>query len=545
MELSGSKWIELLTRDYAAGEEKVIIIVGKLTRTLKIKKDDWQKYFSNIGGIELKQGKEIEIAPKSDGGPKADVPDWARERLSSGSTDAICITRRDGKYYLKKLELVEQPANIPACAIIDNFNGDCVQRNYWNRTNLGEITYELISDLLPSMPKLKYDPIAPFKNMGGRLGLLGRKEFLGGYTKADEAIIGKYKKEICHDQEADGSWEQSAVHTAFKLIRLLEVDATMDEPPVKKAVNWLLNAKEPMGMPGMFMFSEKTAESFSAWKARQEPGSRKRGSRNPTPAQRKFFIDNQDVYGVSNTYCELKLTWATGIVLEALLRLGLYEEPRVTKALNTLIAIGGGDGWCGCGYFVANIDIPKSTAPANFNAKSIHIRGRDVGSIGVERNDILKIVCRYDYAGLAYDDGKTLVTQLGREGSGDCSMSIHRALAFHPNYHGSNLETLAALEYSRRQGWLGDWTNNYTSYFFSLLSRLKHPLAPYLVLRTVPLLVRQQRPDGFWQEEEIPRLKYDNDPKKPVTSIPTKEESTFMILSALKAFGFLDTLLPA
>jgi len=540
MKLSDTSWVDFLSKEHLPSEEAVIIVVGnKLPRSLKIRKEDWHNHFSEFGGIGFERGEEIEIVPEADGGAKVAIPDWARERLAAGPSDAICITRRDGKYYLKRLKLVEQPTEVPSCIAIDRFEADRVERTYWNQTELKHFTYEAVDRLLSSMPRFRYDPVAPFENMNGRTGFLARKEFFGGFTKSDEAAIQDYKKEICHDQQENGSWEESAAKTAFKLIRLLEVGAKIEEGPVEKAASWLLNAKEPSGFPGLFMFSEGTTESFSNWKQKQEPGSRKRGSRSSTIAQRRAFVENWDVVGPSNAFCEVKLTWTSAMALEALLRCGLCNEGRVVKAINTLLSMGPGGGWCGCGYFVADIYHEASTVPVDFNVVPISVKGRSPGSVGVERDDILEMVCNHRYKGFAFGKNETLVARAADEGSGDCPLVVHKALSYHPTYHGSNLEIMGALHCSRRQGWLGDWTGNYVSFFFMLLSRFRCPLSAFLALRTVPWLVRQQRPDGFWQEEPLV-----SEPKKPL-AVPAKEESTFMILKALRMFGFLDALRPA
>jgi len=68
------------------------------------------------------------------------------------------------------------------------------------------------------------------------------------------------------------------------------------------------------------------------------------------------------------------------------------------------------------------------------------------------------------------------------------------------------------------------------------MERFRHPLCGFLMLRSVPLLIRTQRADGFWEEGP---LSAEPDPGFPP---PMKQESTFMILRALKTFGFLEAL---
>jgi hypothetical protein len=533
VQLNDTEWIDLLINEHPPGKEIVIIVLGKLSRTLRIKKEDWSNCFSNFGGVDLKQGYEIEIVPVKDGVPNPMIPDWIRERLSSA--DTICITQKDGRYYLKKLELAEQPSEIPGCIVVDKFDNDRVERMYWSQTALDQITYDTIERLLSGMPKLRYDPVAPFKDMKGIWGVLGRKELLNGFTKEDKSFIEDYKKRICQDQLPDGSWEESAVHTAFNLIRLLEVDATIQDAPIEKAVNWLLKAREPLGFPGLFMFSEKTTDSFNAWKERQEIGSKKRGSREATPGQYKVFLDNSDILGTATSYCELKLTWTSAVAIEALLRCGLHNETRVVRAINTLLSKWQGRGWCGCDNFVADVSYEDSTEPVDFNRFPARIRDRHGNIVWlVEPDEILNLTCDSRYKGFAIGD-KTLVAKSGDRGTGDCPLIVHKALSYHPTYHGSNIEISAAVEYVYRQGWLGDWTGNHISFFFSLLSQSVCPLSAFLVLRTIPLLIQQQRTDGFWQENKLPS------PQK-LVRVPSNEESTFMILKALRTFGFLQAL---
>jgi hypothetical protein len=552
VQLNAANWLHLLSTDSTPAAERVIIVVKGLPNTLRIRKDDWRNHFSKLGGISFRQGEEVEIIPAAEGGPSALIPDWARERLASGPGDAICITHRGERYYLKRLLLVEQPSQIPGCIVADRFEHERVVRTYWNHTALDQITCAEMEHLLLELPRFRHDPVLPFRSMDGRLGLLARREFLGGFTGADRSRITTYKRELCRDQQPNGSWEDSAVRTAFRLIRLVEVGATPREPAAAMAIDWLLKAKEPMGFPGLFMTSEKAVHSFNTWKARQDPGSKKRRHRRPSAHECQMYLDNRDILGVSNACygCELKITWASAVAVEALLRFGLHEEERTIKAINTLLAMRHEHSarWCGCGNFVADVDYPETTVSIDFNRFSGHLERPRPGRVWMidwcmEREDILELTCNGGYVGLALDDHQALVTRTARQGAGDCSMVVHRALSYHPAYHGSSLETTAALEYAYRQSGLGDWTGNYVSFFFSLLARARCPLSAFLVLRTVPLLVRQQRPDGLWKEDPIPYIGGAREARMVPTL--TKEAATFMILTALKTFGFLDTLRPA
>ena len=116
---------------------------------------------------------------------------------------------------------------------------------------------------------------------------------------------------------------------------------------------------------------------------------------------------------------------------------------------------------------------------------------------------------------------------------------VHRALSWHPDYAGSNLATMCARQCEYPQGWDGSWARICLSYMFSLLERLNTPLAAYVALRSVPQLIRNQSPDGLWQEDvpSGPRV-------HPGVKPPAREASTFMILKALKTLGFLDSLRP-
>jgi hypothetical protein len=104
---------------------------------------------------------------------------------------------------------------------------------------------------------------------------------------------------------------------------------------------------------------------------------------------------------------------------------------------------------------------------------------------------------------------------------GPCSAVMHRAMSWHPNYAGSNLEMTAILNFRGIH-------RGYSLTALEWLSRCPQLLSTFFVLKSVPHLIRCQDDDGLW----------------PASQGKTREESSFIILRALKAVGFLETLLP-
>ena len=87
---------------------------------------------------------------------------------------------------------------------------------------------------------------------------------------------------------------------------------------------------------------------------------------------------------------------------------------------------------------------------------------------------------------------------------------------------------------TREQATDGTWTSAYASSKLDVLARTDQPLAAFLVLRTVPWLIREQGADGLWQEGS-----------DSCNVAPGKAESSLLILRALKRHGLLDALLPS
>jgi hypothetical protein len=543
VDLTAREWVDLLSEERLPSDERVVIVTT-FRNVLRIKKDQWQEHFARFGGIGFKNGKEIGIVSASRGGPQAKIPEWATKRLAVGSADALCVTERRGRYYLKKLTLTERCSEVPGCTVVDSFAPTAVTRTYSIRSDLSKITDAGLQRLLRQMSPFRYDPVAPFKEVRGRVGFLARRELLGGWTPSDKAAIRTYKEELTADQQDNGSWEDSTVCTAFRLIRLIEVGSTINDQPVAKGVAWLLSAAEPLGFPGLFMFSQKATDRFNNWK-RSHSGKVRGSARSPRSAV-QLFLHNRDILGTPYVLCELRLTWASAIAVEALLRCGLATEPRVIRAINTLLSMRRGERWCGCNNFVAAVDHPDSSEAIDFVRFPVITRNPRPNAMWqidwpTGREDILTRTSDGRHRHLALGRDSALLMRNPCRGWGDCSYIVHRALSWHPAYHGSNLEMMAALECEYRQGWDGSWTENSVSFMLSVLERFDCPLSAFVVLRTVPRLVRLQRPDGFWHDVR-PRP---SDEPIPDTSSPpsAKEAGTYMILRSLKTFDFLESLL--
>ena len=547
MELTAQEWSQLLSRDCSSSKER-LILSSKLRKPYKlcISKSVWQKRFSDFGGMEFRQGRQIELLPKGDGGNFVELPIWVVEQLQLSPGDTVCITEMDRRFYLKKFDMVERASQIPGWLVIDEFENTIVRRKFSRLTDLDAITFPSVKRLLSHVGTLRHDPITPLMRLGGRIGILARRMFLDGYFSEDEDAVNTYEKGIISFQEPNGSWEDNTVRTAFNLIRLIEVGATLKDQAVAKATDYLLSTTEPIGLPGLFMFSEELASKFNTWK--EEHASGKIGGSWTKTEEKRAFLDNMDILpNVCEACCETKMTFPSAIVIQALLRCGLQDHTRVIRAINTLLSLRSGR-WCGCGYLQAHVDIPDSTAPVDFDndfpipedndgiymldwflrekdlPKFVHTRAWFSGFGGI------------DYRALDIGNRKALLVKHFRT-MGSCTLIVHRSLSYHSLYHGSNLEAIAALECSYRQSGYGTWGDAYLAPMFDFLERIRHPLAAFLVLRSIPLLIRSQKADGLWETQG--KHEY----RLPGYSL-SKESVTYMIVKALKAFGFLEALLP-
>ena len=542
MRYTADDWIRVLSRKRWTPSPERVLVAGKFRSALKVKKSQWQRHFGGFGGIAFRRGKEIEVVPTGSGGPRVELPDWVSAELGRGPEDGLCITERLGRLYLKKLQLVEMGSDVPGCVIVDQFAPTTVTRNYSIATPVEDLTWDYLHQILSKMGRLRHDPVGPLRHAEGRVGLLARKEFFGGWTKTDRDAMKNCRAALAADQQDNGSWQDSVLHTAFRLIRLIELAGTRRHAAVAKGVDWLLSSPQPTGFPGSFFCDAPFAERYNTWKA--EHSGSDRFTKSGAEHARQAFFDNCDLLGLMPSACEPRVFWASSVAIEALLRCGLTSEPRVVDAINTFLSTGGPH-WCGNCIFMAKQDFSCPGGPIDFN-RSEPSREQLV-EWPTEPEAVMEKVAddpdygHHHYKQWAFGRDRALLLRKSDEhvGGGGCTFIVHRALSWHPDYVGSSLATMCARQCEYPQGWDGSWAQISLSYMFSLLERLNTPLAAYVALRSVPQLIRNQRPDGLWQEE-IPAGPRVHPGVKP----PTKEASTLMILKALKTFGFLNSLRP-
>jgi hypothetical protein len=243
--------------------------------------------------------------------------------------------------------------------------------------------------------------------------------------------------------------------------------------------------------------------------------------------------------------CELALTSSSAVVLQALIRLGFWDHVRVRTAVNTLMSLWHGR-WCGCAYLGHGLRIQADDGSVDLNGLQVPCTNEGIYPLDwfTDEKKMMQIVGHRStsphYSWLDIGGNDSLIEK-SSVGMGDCTLGVHEALSYHPDYPGSNLEVIAALEFSRRQSSTGRWGDTHVSAILNGLRRLSHPLSAFLVLRSVPSLIAEQRPDGLWSDGKESETEGAMSGPRADAS---REVSGLTILRALKRFGFLEATLP-
>jgi hypothetical protein len=237
--------------------------------------------------------------------------------------------------------------------------------------------------------------------------------------------------------------------------------------------------------------------------------------------------------------CEPHTTWATVLALQALLRCDRAESPRVKRAIQTLMQYRDHftdcGGWCGCGVFGTML-VERGIDPevdVDFNTTKIPSSNKDIehSTWFMTKAEIQRMICNnyaVNHTCLKLNDNLGLLVKNKLSSPiSNCTTVIESALARHKDFHGTNLELLSAIELSNMQNPNGDWPSHKISGMLHFLSLIDHPLARFVVYRSLPQLIRTQKPNGLW---------FSDGDKDSVDDI--------LLLTALRKMGILDRLLP-
>jgi len=521
-----------------------------------------KEYFGGWDGVQVKRGKELRLAPARHGGSRLEIPDWAIQQLGLGKGDTACLTCGAGSFALKKIELVERELAMPGWVVYDEFGDTAVRRTLARNTDLESLNETRILELLSEIGRFRYDPLKPLRKVGGAAGAMIRRELFGGESARDRQRLKEYRQALLADQGPDGSWQGSVVHTSYAIIRLLEAGCTRRNASLRKATEWLLASPSPTQMPGMFMSTNTLTEKFNVWREEDPRSGGALASRDIFMARKakttkdelmSGFRANTDLCGAFDNFCGQAIMGPTAVALEALLRCGLHEHPRVQELVDSLLCIR----WCqgDMGNVEAHVrrcpQIPTFDEAAEdrqvYAEREWEMTARR--ALGLPKYDMrLKQIYSLPLA-----NGKAVWRRLRMFHS--CGSGIATALSYHPGWPDSEMPRAFAMATLARQS--PDWTfpRTYPSYLLSFLERQRGTIAVYAALRTVPALIRTQHRDGLWQEEaavlsdpayeQLLAGRVHDAMRREVAAPLAPEESTFLILRALKTFGFLDALLPS
>lgn len=525
--LTADRWIELLSEEHARAREEVIL-VRKLKKpyVLRVPKIALREAFGKFEGIRLMpRPAGAFVSPVSEDQRSLVLSGCVVQQLGLTPGCYVCVTRQreTDRCVLKRLDIRSGESDVPGAVVIDSLSQHAVTRTHYAQTDLRAIDITALKDLVARMGQFRYDPLATLLRSEGRVGLLVRRMLERGSAAEDREFVKQSCAHILSDQQPNGSWDDDLITTASHLIRLSELGQTVTEPPIAQAADWLLSSPETVGLPGLFATTVTIAEDFNRLKpkgeARRMIYDKMRRASKYRPVREAFHSNSDILPGV----CELAVTSASAVVLQALLMLGFADHVRVKKAMNTFLSLWN-RAWCGCGYFHPDKVIRASTEQPDFESR---FALDDWGSwLRDSAGDWLGETKRIQMTAprsSCWQVGEHEVLVEHRPTRGNyCTFGVHQALSWHPGYPTSNLETIATLEYARRQTALGRWGPS-RSIVLENLARLSHPLAAFLVARTVPQLIRDQETSGLWPEGEAESLR---------------------ILRALHHFGFLASLTP-
>lgn len=212
----------------------------------------------------------------------------------------------------------------------------------WKIKDNRRISYDVLkalkhAGLLASLlneDRFRHDPFRSFHEENDFYGLVVRRNIMEAPLPGDSELQGKLASEIFELQEADGSWNGTAISTSNHIEKLAEMGIGLDNKYVEKGADWLFsiceedvlrlskNIGDVVVAHHMFSSEDRRAEFMSAVDEKPEW--------NP----------------VGLCYLHLPMI-QTGSVLKALMKLGLENDERVIAACENLLELKQNyGGWC-------------------------------------------------------------------------------------------------------------------------------------------------------------------------------------------------------
>lgn len=543
MELSFDDWFIIFGSDSIRSDEKVVA-VGKLgdDNTVALPKIQWSRSFKGLSGLIPKPGSGNEIVPGGDTGRVIHLTEDIVASLGVKQKNPLCITEANGRYFVKLLICRELVSEMPGWIVIDEFHTNQVVRWWSSNPDMDSISTGLLERMLNAAGTLRFDPMIAVARMSNEAALPAKRELLGALAPEEERKLSAYTVAFRESQLDNGCWQESAVITAGNIIRLLQSGIKTDDTAMRSGIAWLEQSEEPVGMPGLFFYDAAKGKEYNQRKAEGKYPLEV----NTSSKQRNFFNKlSSEYFGQfldlvpKGKACEPHTTWATALALQALLRCGEADSPRVKRAVRTLMQwrkrYGDCGGWCGCGIFGSTLS-ERGIDPgehADFDSAKLPKSNRDLefATWFMTKAAVRSMVCNkyaenFTCLRLGENMGLLVKNRMSSPSS-NCTTVIQNALARHPDYHGSRLEHLAAYEMSGLQNSKGEWPSHRISGMLHFASFIEHPLATFLAYRSLPALIRMQKESGLWFSEG-----------------DDESLDDLLILSALKRLGILGKLLP-
>ncbi len=535
-----------LLQVYGAKREKhseAVVAVGRYKGdgVLPIPKIQWTRSLKGVTGLSVSPPNML--LPTGRVSRQISIAQKTLKTLDVSGKALLCITQKGTDRFLKVLRCKEMDSQTPGWMVIDQFSPTQVTRWWSSNPGMESITQDFLNRLLESVGRFRVDPIPAICRLSSDALLPQKKELLGQLTTGEEKRLAAYVNSTRKSHDRSGSWRNSAVWTAGSVIRILQCGIPATDPTVKRALDWLEKCVEPYGLPGLFMCEEEIGREHNRRRstggpALTVPHHKRRAHLDKLSSE--YFTPFLDLLPKFNRACEPHTTWATAIALQALLRAGRSTSPRVAKALKTLLqwrcSFDTCGGWCGCGLLGGSLEESwiRRGGDVDFDSAKLPESNRDLAFATwfLKKANLPGIVCNpyaenYWCMRISDDSGLLLRNRLSAPDS-NCTTVLQDALSWHPGYHGTRLEQLAAYELCGMQNPNGDWPSHHVSSMLHFLSSIiESPLAAFLAYRSLPALIRSQKDNGLW---------YSHDGNENVNDI--------VLLRALDRMGLLEQLRP-